>query len=977
MGILKTFLGHCLLSRPLSHGRPIIIKRHARVFYTMLNYQNKTSIKLISLILAQVFLLTGVVYPESTSNKNTSSIYIKAKDLRVPMMGSGDAERLKAVAEILQARDTFLKSGDIRTLAPLLMLVRTGDVTAISAARDIVASSKDNRMRYRLLKELNFNDRKNIPAARQAIESLTSILGTIAAESEDDWLVSESLRGLISSSKNNFQPATKVIYSLIPKLKDVVLYPIKGTSDTMPQALEALTYSVHNGNPDAIESAKEIFLRSYNTSIKYRALESLTLSAKQGNELAVKAIEELLPHLNDIILSSSDELLIMQILDALSFAFQIKLPLAAETITGFLSRLKGQIIDSQDDKQKILAIKILDLAFRKHLPLVNNTVEILAPRMTNMILESQNDQLAQSSLGVLLAAASNNSQAANEVLKELSRILIGRSAGLKTEGESKLVLKNILKAAGIKIKFNIYEISSARAAKGLVESMGWDEDMVVIGYSKEMDESSTRKEFSKVVYEDGRRTEVCGYKLEAFETDDSSTYLCLEFHDDAGIPTVNGKNYYNISYNPFKFGSISRISEQETQIIRKELNVGNGKVIVLASPSDEELKSVLDIYDKLQGDRPLLIVAPRHRVDDIKNPSPALNELLGRPDTKRRVTKDKEDLLSFPDMQGYNVLMLDTMGELMTMYSLADVSIIGEDRNIVEPASQAKPVLYFEGEWRNNKEVRDLFVANGAIRIFTEDNLIKLLNGEQSSISMVEKELDAVSQIREKPLAEAANDFSSRILPVVLLMAIDKKKHEGETTSLASNNNIRPLKIFNGFEKFVNFRTASDLFEKLVPGFDIKRDESFRHVISLLLAAKEALRIPDEPSKAMSSYYRYPTNCGPCSVRASKILKSRGLKAEVRTIEFSKENFPDLTIDRHSFVITEIAGRQFIVDMAADQFEPTGENQWADLGIVLLPVDIAEQNPEKFWMYVDRNVPKKLNDLIQLNEQSRAIGAGL
>jgi len=55
----------------------------------MLNYQNKTSIKLISLVLAQVFLLTGIAYPESTTNKNTYSIYIQAKDLRVPMMGSG------------------------------------------------------------------------------------------------------------------------------------------------------------------------------------------------------------------------------------------------------------------------------------------------------------------------------------------------------------------------------------------------------------------------------------------------------------------------------------------------------------------------------------------------------------------------------------------------------------------------------------------------------------------------------------------------------------------------------------------------------------------------------------------------------------------------------------------------------------------------------------------------------------------------
>ena len=64
----------------------------------MLNYRTKTPIRLISLILAQVFLLTGVVYPES-NNKDISSLYIQAKDLRVPMMGSGGKSRLERAIE--------------------------------------------------------------------------------------------------------------------------------------------------------------------------------------------------------------------------------------------------------------------------------------------------------------------------------------------------------------------------------------------------------------------------------------------------------------------------------------------------------------------------------------------------------------------------------------------------------------------------------------------------------------------------------------------------------------------------------------------------------------------------------------------------------------------------------------------------------------------------------------------------------------
>ena len=51
----------------------------------MLNLKNKILTKSISLLLAQVFLLTSLAYPESSANKNISSLYIQAKHLRVPM----------------------------------------------------------------------------------------------------------------------------------------------------------------------------------------------------------------------------------------------------------------------------------------------------------------------------------------------------------------------------------------------------------------------------------------------------------------------------------------------------------------------------------------------------------------------------------------------------------------------------------------------------------------------------------------------------------------------------------------------------------------------------------------------------------------------------------------------------------------------------------------------------------------------------
>lgn len=63
----------------------------------MLNLNNKILTKSIALILAQVFLLTGVVYPEYSSNRNTSSIYIHDRALRVPLDSSNGYNRVQDV----------------------------------------------------------------------------------------------------------------------------------------------------------------------------------------------------------------------------------------------------------------------------------------------------------------------------------------------------------------------------------------------------------------------------------------------------------------------------------------------------------------------------------------------------------------------------------------------------------------------------------------------------------------------------------------------------------------------------------------------------------------------------------------------------------------------------------------------------------------------------------------------------------------
>lgn len=65
----------------------------------MLNLNNKILAKSIALILAQVFMLTVAVYPESSSNKNISSLYIQAKELRVPLDSPNGYGRMHGVLD--------------------------------------------------------------------------------------------------------------------------------------------------------------------------------------------------------------------------------------------------------------------------------------------------------------------------------------------------------------------------------------------------------------------------------------------------------------------------------------------------------------------------------------------------------------------------------------------------------------------------------------------------------------------------------------------------------------------------------------------------------------------------------------------------------------------------------------------------------------------------------------------------------------
>jgi 3-deoxy-D-manno-octulosonic-acid transferase len=116
------------------------------------------------------------------------------------------------------------------------------------------------------------------------------------------------------------------------------------------------------------------------------------------------------------------------------------------------------------------------------------------------------------------------------------------------------------------------------------------------------------------------------------------------------------------------------------------------KIIVAGSTHPGEEEMVIEAFIKLKNIEPdvRLVLAPRHPERFAEAESIVKKSGLGY--SKRSTGKGAP---------GADVLLLDTMGELMNVYSLGDVALVGGSfvpgiggHNLLEPAYFARPVLY-------------------------------------------------------------------------------------------------------------------------------------------------------------------------------------------------------------------------------------------------------------------------------------------
>jgi len=192
--------------------------------------------------------------------------------------------------------------------------------------------------------------------------------------------------------------------------------------------------------------------------------------------------------------------------------------------------------------------------------------------------------------------------------------------------------------------------------------------------------------------------------------------FCMQTCEDArrivamGAPPDRVEVTKNLKYDL----PVASFSPTEKQDIRSSFHIPPGvSVVTTGSTHEGEDETVISVYRRLlaEGKELFLILAPRHpeRV-------PQVAELLRRegvPFTLRSKLDGRCGLFRAGEL-----LLVDTVGELMRFYTVSDVAFVGGSlvptggHNVLEPASLRVPVLF--GPHMNNfRESASLILAYG------------------------------------------------------------------------------------------------------------------------------------------------------------------------------------------------------------------------------------------------------------------------
>lgn len=172
--------------------------------------------------------------------------------------------------------------------------------------------------------------------------------------------------------------------------------------------------------------------------------------------------------------------------------------------------------------------------------------------------------------------------------------------------------------------------------------------------------------------------------------------------------------------------TLPKLEHSELEELRGSIKVPDGaKVIVAGSIRKGEEEPLLDAFSNARESNKdlVLILVPRH-------PDRA-NEVEKICQKYRFKVQMRTDISAGWD---WNVLILDTLGELANFYALSDVAFVGGSlvpwggHNLLEPAYYAKPV-FFGPHMDNFAHLAEIFIEAGAARVVkSQADLVRMFS---------------------------------------------------------------------------------------------------------------------------------------------------------------------------------------------------------------------------------------------------------
>jgi 3-deoxy-D-manno-octulosonic-acid transferase len=182
--------------------------------------------------------------------------------------------------------------------------------------------------------------------------------------------------------------------------------------------------------------------------------------------------------------------------------------------------------------------------------------------------------------------------------------------------------------------------------------------------------------------------------------------------------------------------------------MKRKLNISEmNKVVVAGSTHKGEEEQLLKAFREARknNSRLLLILAPRHqnRFDEVERLCQDFSFNVGR---KTLISSDSE----------WDILILDTIGELAQFYALSDISFVGGSlvpwggQNLLEPAFYGKPIFF--GPYMDNfSALAEKFVESDAAKIINKKHdLVEmfLIQDENSLEEMGSRARETLSSLQ-------------------------------------------------------------------------------------------------------------------------------------------------------------------------------------------------------------------------------------